>query len=53
MRKDDSEQKENAEQVKLAIELAEADRREEESWGIKTDIAAHGRKRINIPDRPY
>lgn len=50
---DTAESKESAETVRLAVGLAEEDRREESSWRIGSDPAAYGRKRLTRPDRPY
>lgn len=50
---DTAESKESAETVRLAVGLAEEDRREESSWGITSDPAGYGRKRLTRPEQPY
>lgn len=50
---DTAESKESAETVRLALGLAEEDRREEASWGITSDPAGYSRKRLTRPDQPY
>ena len=47
----DAERAELSENAQLAAELKKSDANEDESWGVKTDKAAFGHKRIVIPDR--
>lgn len=49
--KEYSESKESSEQTKLSQKLSENEKQEEKEWRIKTDAAAFGRKRIEIPER--
>lgn len=46
-----TEQMEKKEQDPLSHQVETNDKREEAAWGIHTDKAAFGRKRIVIPDR--
>ncbi len=42
---------ERAEQERLESRIGENEKKEEKAWGIKSDTAAFGRKKIEIPDR--
>ena len=43
--------REAEEKVKLMKELAESEKNEEKEWRIKNDVAAFGRKKIDVPER--
>jgi hypothetical protein len=43
--------REAEEKLELVMELAKSEKDEEKEWGIKSDVAAFGRKKIDIPER--
>lgn len=49
--KENADSAQRAEDEQLQADLLKNDRDEEREWGIKTDLAAFGRKRIVVPDR--